>query len=107
MKLLNPAALSQVRCEYWVPTGSEAGDVLIVAFRGVYRSGSLGNADADYMRGQVVAGLAMYRPMGPLLDFRELECEWGKLAPRRLPRRRRIPESWEREAVSGPHSCFG
>lgn len=77
LKRLDPATLSQIRCEYWIPTGSDAGDVLIVAFHGVYRPGSLGNPDADYMRGQVMAGLVMYRPMCLLLDFRKLEYEWG------------------------------
>lgn len=77
LKVLKPKELSEIRCEYLLPLDSELKDVLVIAFHGTYRDGSLGNPDAAFMRGKVMGALATYSPCCLLLDFRDLAYRWG------------------------------
>jgi hypothetical protein len=77
LKLLEPRELSDIRCEYLLPLDKELEDVLVIAFYGTYRDGSLGNPDAAFMRGMVMGALATYAPSCLLLDFRGLVYRWG------------------------------
>ena len=51
--------------------------VLVVAFRGEYKVGSGGNADAAYMRAIVASASEAWDCLALILDLRELEYSWG------------------------------
>lgn len=52
-------------------------ELLVLAFRGVYRPGSQGNPDARRMRAEALAHLGVWPCDGLLLDLRELAYTWG------------------------------
>lgn len=72
-------AESPLLCRYAVPEGDDPVSpmVLVIAFEGEYRSGSLGNPDARYMTGCVMRALASLSPCGLVLDFSKLTYRWG------------------------------
>ena len=52
-------------------------DILIISFHGNYRDGSTGKADAGIIKGVITTGLSVFRPFSLLLDFSDLEYNWG------------------------------
>jgi len=52
-------------------------EVMVVAFRGKYRSGSFGNGDGRLMAAITHAAIAGWLPSGLLIDLREVEYEFG------------------------------
>lgn len=52
-------------------------DVLIVSFSGNYPNGSLGKNHAKFIATKTITGLINFDPDAVILDFRELEYNWG------------------------------
>lgn len=69
-------ALSDIRC---TPARArvDGTDVLVLAYRGHYRDGSLGSPDAARMRADALAALAVWSDDALVYDFRELHYRWG------------------------------
>jgi hypothetical protein len=59
------------------PESGVSDEVLVVVFEGTYRRGSLGNLDAGYACGQILAGIYTWNPKALVLDLRGLSYEWG------------------------------
>ena len=59
--------------------------VLIVKFTGLYHPGSSGSPDAGFISAVRSAALYHYMPNGLILDFSELEYEWGDEMDNLLP----------------------
>src|SRR5687768_5273505 len=51
--------------------------VIVAKFQGVYRHGSEGNGDGLFMAATIAAYVAIWNPLGLILDLRELQYEWG------------------------------
>ncbi|HWJ27479.1 MAG TPA: hypothetical protein VNS32_13120 [Flavisolibacter sp.] len=51
--------------------------VLLIKVIGKYRDGSEGDDDAKLIKGMMVTGIDLWRPGSVLLDFTELQYEWG------------------------------
>lgn len=52
-------------------------DILVVSIHGKYRDGSAGRADAGLIKGIVDTGVFMFKPSSVLIDFSDLEYNWG------------------------------
>jgi hypothetical protein len=52
-------------------------DILIISFNGAYRDGSTGSADAGLISGIVATGVSVFDPFSLLIDFTDLEYNWG------------------------------
>jgi hypothetical protein len=76
---------SSIRCA--VRRGLQEGmeDALVVAFSGTYGYGSAGNGDAAFMCEAVEAAVAAWTPRAIILDFSELDYEWGDMLESVLP----------------------
>ena len=59
--------------------------VLIVKFKGLYHSGSSGSPDAGFISAVKNSALYHYVPDALILDFSELEYEWGDDLDNLLP----------------------
>ena len=51
--------------------------ILMVTFQGVYGHGSHGSLDAHFMKAVIHFGRESFTPMGIILDFRQLDYQWG------------------------------
>lgn len=89
-----------------VPDGDEWASIYKIAFRGAYRSGSQGRPDAGLMAAVTAAALAVSYPDAVLLDFTELDYEWGNnlldLLPLISGRDREFPVGWV--IAAGPNA---
>ena len=54
-------------------------NILVIKYSGKYGIGSAGNKDAQFMFAKGEYGLNLFEPSGAILDFRELEYEWGDM----------------------------
>jgi hypothetical protein len=52
-------------------------DILVISFHGTYRDGSAGSPDAGLIKGIVKTGLTVFAPFSLLIDFSDLEYNWG------------------------------
>ncbi|MEZ6046141.1 MAG: hypothetical protein R3C11_11350 [Planctomycetaceae bacterium] len=70
--------MSEIKHEYNLYVDDdEQFEVLVVAFKGAYQYGSAGNGDGRFMAAMVSAGLMAWRPSALVLDFSDLEYEFG------------------------------
>ncbi|WP_276918974.1 hypothetical protein [Aneurinibacillus aneurinilyticus] len=53
------------------------GEIMLITFKGYYRTGSAGNSDAMYMRTMGEAALIAWEPSGAILDMSQLTYKWG------------------------------
>lgn len=76
--------------------------LLVAAFAGEYRTGSLGTPDATFMTAILAGALAAWSVDGVVLDLRELSYVWGDglLSVFRPPERGLVPLSWSVVASS-------
>lgn len=63
---------------------SDDRNVLLLSFRGCYRKGSEGNGDGMFMCAMTAAYCEMVEPASLVLDFTNLEYEWGNTILRTL-----------------------
>jgi hypothetical protein len=61
-----------------MPSATER-KVLVVSFEGLYRPGARGNKDAGDMIAFIQEGLQAFSPDGLILDFRNLEYDYGDM----------------------------
>lgn len=67
-----------INCNYFIVDKNENRiDVLIVSFSGNYPNGSLGKNHAKFITTNTITGLINFDPDAVILDFRELEYNWG------------------------------
>ena len=52
-------------------------DILIISFHGKYQDGSAGKSDAGLIKGVITTGLSVFRPFSLLINFVDLEYNWG------------------------------
>lgn len=52
-------------------------NVLIISIEGKYRNGSAGSPDAGYIRGIIKMGVEVFDPFFVIIDFSNLEYNWG------------------------------
>jgi len=52
-------------------------DILIISFDGKYRNGSAGRPDSGLIKGTITTGLCVFDPFSLLIDFTNLEYNWG------------------------------
>jgi len=52
-------------------------DILVISFHGNYRYGSAGKPDAGLIKGLIKTGGSVFDPFSIIIDFRELEYNWG------------------------------
>ncbi len=72
--------LSTLQYSFSQPEANARSDrtrILCVTFQGVYGYGSAGNSDARFMKAVVHLGCEAFDPKGIVLDFRQLDYQWG------------------------------
>ncbi|MCG8577187.1 MAG: hypothetical protein MI810_20055 [Flavobacteriales bacterium] len=76
---LFPDDISQIDVSYFTGMSriTDYFDIMVVKYTGKYGIGSAGNGDAHYMYGRGEYGLSVYDPMGVILDFTDLDYQWG------------------------------
>ena len=81
LELLHPNSLSEVKVSYYKGCSRVNAfyEILALKYVGTFGIGSKGNADAQYMYATGEFGLHCYSPLGIVLDFSELEYEWGDM----------------------------
>lgn len=77
MKEINPDLLSDIKVQYY--ESDDYTDILIIKYVGKYKYGSAGNNDARYMYAKGKLGFNLFEPEGIILDFQELEYQWGDM----------------------------
>jgi hypothetical protein len=77
---LNFQDLSDIQVDLFKGTSEiSRRDMIVIKFKGVYRLGSGGNGDAQYMYAMGKAALAAWYCAGVILDWSELDYQWGDL----------------------------
>lgn len=78
---LFPENLSSINVKYFLDQSSIESykKILVIKYIGKYRDGSQGNDDAKYMFAKGELGCKLYDPFGIILDFSQLEYNWGDL----------------------------
>jgi len=68
-----------IGCKYFTPKEEliDKIEVLIVSFFGEYPNGSKGKNHGTYISKKTVSGIIDFNPDALILDFRELEYNWG------------------------------
>ncbi len=68
-----------IKHKYFTPMKNQTDnmDILIVSFLGTYPSGSLGSSYAKYISLMSLHGLQYFEPECLILDFRELDYQYG------------------------------
>ncbi|MNI49415.1 hypothetical protein D3C73_1040250 [compost metagenome] len=80
LKRLNLRDLSDLNVDFSMVTANDGlKRILIIKCSGTYRIGSAGDGDALYMLAMGRAALAAWSPSGVILDWSELDYQWGDL----------------------------
>lgn len=81
LKSLNPEDTSNIKVIYFQGNSglTDYQNILVVKYMGKYGFGSAGNDDARYMYAKAEYGLNIYEPNAVILDFSELEYQWGDM----------------------------
>ncbi|MEP1027871.1 MAG: hypothetical protein ABJG68_16780 [Crocinitomicaceae bacterium] len=81
MKELLPKHLSEIKVQYFIGNSriTDYYRILTIKYSGKYGFGSAGNGDAQYMYAKGEFGLNCYEPSAVILDFSQIEYEWGDL----------------------------
>jgi hypothetical protein len=54
-------------------------EIMVLKYNGIYGIGSSGNGDAQYMYAMGKAALAAWEPSGVILDWSNLDYQWGDM----------------------------
>ena len=83
--------------------------ILIISFKGEYRSGSRGNNDADLMTGIVFTANKLFNPSKIIIDLSELSYSWGNrlLYPLNASNKDSLAIVVGKKSKNGVFSLFG